>query len=467
MKRKSMPKGAEGSTAPEYRLFSFAEKADAIAHILKYNHVGKRAGRGVNFTYNDLILTADTETSKTREDHFDSKGNYIPSENIVVAWTISAISEYGPVCTVYGCKPSEFCYFLADLQESLEGEKTYIFFHNLAYDWTFLELFLFQFFDFPKNQLNTKPHYPVSIEFANGITLRDSLIISQCRLEKWADDLDVPHKKAVGKWDYDALRGQSGSFTADELQYIEQDTLALAECLEKLRKQLHKHVYSMPMTCTSILREQTRTEGRRNRARDRFMRLAPSWRLYENKLLPGYHGGYVHNNRHAAGWIQRDEPTCYDFASSYPFRILVDAFPCERFRQLPDQLDPAEILRNADDTAFIFNFYAENIEVIDNDFPMPTLQLSKCIKCVNQLTDNGRILQADAVDIVLTEIDLKLIRKYYKWTGAVCYDVWSAHKKLLPAWFRNMTYQLFSDKTMKKGGDPVDYSLAKARLNSL
>ena len=462
----SMPKGAEGSAAPEYRLFSFAERAEALTHILKHNHVGKRAGRGDNFTYNDIIFTADTETSKTCEDQYDGKGQYIPAENIVVAWTVSAICAGGPICTIYGSRPSDMVFFLADLQDALEGEKTYIFFHNLSYDWTFLELFFFAVFDYPTNQLNTKPHYPISIEFSNGLTLRDSLIIAQCRLEKWADDLNVEHKKAVGKWDYARFRDQSGNFNADELQYIEQDTLALAECLEKLRKQLHKHVYSMPMTCTSILREETRKVGRRNRARDRFMRVAPSWDLYSRKLIPGYHGGYVHNNRHAAGWIQNDAQA-YDFASSYPFRILVDMFPCERFRLLPDQLDPAEILEHADGTAFIFNFYAEGVRLKDPDFPMPTLQLSKCIKSVNAITDNGRILQADAVDIVLTEIDLKLIRRYYKWDGAVCYDVWASHKAPLPRWFRDMTYRLFSDKTQLKGGDPVDYSLAKARLNSL
>lgn len=459
--------GAEGSAAPEYRLFNFMEYVEALAHIRKYARTGRRAGRGENFSYNDIIFTADTETSKTRADQFDDKGRYLPGENIVVAWTVTAAEEAGNICTVYGSKPSDLCVFLYELHETLEGEKTYIFFHNLSYDWSFLELFLFQFFDYPIHQLNTKPHYPVSIEFQNGLILRDSLIIAQERLEKWAVDLDVEHKKAVGKWDYEKIRDQSGVFTADELMYIEQDTLALAECLIKLMNQLHKHVYSIPMTCTSILREETRKIGRQNRARDRFRRVMPSYDFYIRKLLPGYHGGYVHNNRHAAGWIWNDRPTAYDFASSYPFRILVDDFPKERFRRLPDQLDPSEILENAGSTAFIFNFYAENIELKDHDFPMPSLQLSKCIKSYNAITDNGRITAADAVDIVLTEIDLKIIYKFYKWTGAVCYDVYAAAKGPLPDWFRKMTYNLFYEKTMKKGGDPVDYSLAKAKLNSL
>ena len=461
---------ADRSAAPEYLLLSFSKMTEAIAHIFKYTRAKARAGRGENYTYNDVIFTADTETSKTLPDRFDNKGQYIPSENIVVAWTVSCRCEHGNICTVYGSRPSEFCIFLASLQDALPGDKTYIFFHNLAYDWTFLELFMFSYFGFPDHQLNTKPHYPISIEFSNGITLRDSYIIAQKSLGRWADELEVEHRKAVGKWDYERFRDQSGAFTDDELQYIEQDTLALVECLDKLRATLHKHVYSIPMTCTSILREETRKIGRKNRARDRFLRMAPSYELYAEKLLPGYHGGYTHNNRHAAGWIWPDNddlPTCYDFASSYPFRILVDDFPRERFRHIPENISMHEILKNAENTAFIFNFYAEGVTLRDPDEPMPYLQFSKCIKSFNAITDNGRILEAEAVDIVLTEVDLEIIARQYKFRKQTCYDVYAAAKGPLPKWFRDFTYKCFQDKTMLKGGDPVDYALAKARLNSL
>lgn len=312
--------------AAEYRLFSAEELKEAIAHILKYTKTVKRAGRGDNDLYNDLIIAADTETSKTRPEEYDSQGQYIPQENIIVAWTVSVRGSCGNICTVYGSRPHEFCAFLARLQDALPGDKTPIYFHNLAYDYTFLEIFLFQLFDYPVHQLNTKPHYPISVEFENGIILKDSLIIAQKKLERWAEELDVEHKKAVGKWDYERIRDQSGGFTPDELEYIEHDTLALVECLDKLKQKLHKHIYSMPITCTSIIREEVQKAGRRNRARNRFERTCASYEVYR-KLEQAYHGGYTHMNRHAAGWVWPDHesvtrgwfPTCYDFASSYPF----------------------------------------------------------------------------------------------------------------------------------------------------
>lgn len=472
MKRKTLSDGPARSAVPEYRIFSDADFAAAGDHILKYAKTVRRGGRGSNDLYNDLIIAADTETSKTRPDVYDEKGNYVPGENIVVAWTISVRNAEGNICTIYGAKPSHFAAVMYYLQEILQGDKTVCYFHNLSYDWPFLQCFLIELFGKPVHQLNTKPHYPISVEFEDGLILRDSLIIAQVRLEKWADDLDVEHKKAVGKWDYSKRRDQSGEFTEDEVEYIEHDTLALVECLEKLRKQLRRHVYSMPMTCTSIVRSVTREEGRRHRARNRFERMAPDFRLY-TKLVQCYHGGFTHNNRFAAGWIwpdpehENDLPTCYDFASSYPFRMLVDKFPRERFRLVPDEIDFRTILKHKEDTAFCFSFMAENIELRDPREPMPALQYSKCVHTVDADLDNGRIIHARFVEIVLTEIDLEMIAKQYKFDRHVCFDVYAASKGPLPRWFRDLVYKCFEEKTTLKGGDPVAYALAKAKLNSL
>ena len=46
--------------------------------------------------------------------------------------------------------------------------------------------------------------------------------------------------------------------------------------------------------------------------------------------------------------------------------------------------------------------------------PMPSLQFSKCVKTVNAIVDNGRILSADMVVIWLTEIDLEVIYEQYE-----------------------------------------------------
>ena len=472
MKNGSSGAGKARSAVPDYRIFCDNDLADALDHILQHVKAIRRGGRGDNDLYNDVIVAADTETSKTRKDEFDRTGQYVPQENIVVAWTVSFRNAAGNICTIYGAKPSHFALVMNTIQDALPGDKTICYFHNLSYDWPFLQRFLINEMGAPVHQLNTKPHYPIDIEFGNGLILRDSLIIAQKKLERWADELQVEHRKSVGKWAYLAHRDQSGNFTPDELEYIEHDTLALVECLDKLRVQLHRHVYSMPMTCTSIIRQITRQEGRKNRARNRFVRMCPDFRLYR-KLVQAYHGGFTHNNRFAAGWIWPDQehpddlPTCYDFSSSYPFRMLVDKYPRERFRWIQEEISYRDVLAAYDTTAFCLSFMAENIRLKDPKDPMPCLQYSKCMKTLDADLDNGRILSARYVEICLTEVDLRMIVEHYDFDRHTCFDVYAASKGPLPRWFRDLVYKCFEDKTMLKGGDPVEYSLAKARLNSL
>lgn len=464
-----MPRKKVKSTL--YRLLDYKDiNREILKDVLSCVRVIKRGGKGTNDPYNNCIIAADTETSKTCDDTYDKKGNYKPQENIVVAWTISVRSDEQNVCTIYGNKPSEFAKCLGMMQEVMQGEKTMVYFHNLAYDWVFLQRFLIADFGTPIHQLNTKPHYPISIEFDNGIIIRDSLIIAQKSLDRWANELEVEHRKACGKWDYDKRRSQNCVFSADEIEYIENDTLALVECLDKLRLQLHKRVYSIPMTCTGIIREVVRKKGREYRAKNRFTRIAPSFEFYTQMLLPCYHGGYTHNNRHAMGQIWGDQETpveCFDFASSYPFRMLVDKYPCERFAEADEPMPYTDILKYSDTTAFIFKFIATGITLKDPFNPMPVLQYSKCIKTLDAETDNGRILCADYVEIIITEVDLELICKQYRFEKHACIDVHYAEKKPLPRWYRDIVWDCFKQKTLLKGGDPVEYALSKAKVNSL
>ena len=237
----------------------------------------RRAGHADNDTYNDCIIMADTETSKG-----DQKG---VAENHVCAFTVSIRAYHENIVTLYGTKPSDLVRCIKKLQLYMSGDKTIIYFHNLAYDWVFLRKFIMAEYGTPVKMLATKSHYPICIEFSHGLILKDSLILSQRSLSRWADDLEVEHRKAVGKWDYLKIRNQAGAdFSADELEYIEHDTLAGVECIDKLMTQLHKRIYSMPYTATGIPREEARKRGKDNRAREYFQRVAPKNYKTQQKL---------------------------------------------------------------------------------------------------------------------------------------------------------------------------------------
>lgn len=422
----------------------------------------KRAGKGKNNdTYNDAIIMADTETSK------EKKGEIC--KNYIVAWTISIRAFNQNICTLYGHKPSELIDCINQITAHMQGNKTIIYWHNIQYDWVFIRKFCFRAWGVPKEQLNIKPHYPLFINFDNGIIFKDSLILAQRSIEKWAEDLQVEHRKAVGRWNYEKIRCQNNYiFTEDELDYIECDTVAGVECLQATMDVLHKHIYSMPYTATGIPREDVRKLSRDNRGRDWFKKVVPAY--YIHLMLEAFfHGGYTHGNRHyinqVIDWIKT---VCRDLSSSYPFQMMSKKFPMGRFKPLSGAKSIDWILKHGEKYAFLFKLILVDYKVKDDFVAMPLLQVSKCIKLINPVTDNGRLLAASYAELYLNEVDLKLIYEQMSdKTKAAITDLHYCHKDYLPRWFTDYIYKCYEDKCNLKGKDPVLYALAKSKVNSL
>lgn len=426
----------------------------------------RKKGKFQKGTWNDVIIGADTETSKSHEVCKD------PTANHVVAWTISIRAYHCNIVTLYGTRPSEMIDAFKRIRAALHGDDIYVYFHNLAYDYVFLRLFFFREFGTPVKELNTKPHYPIMLKFDNGIYLKDSLILAGCKLEKWANDLNVHHKKAVGSWDYDLIRDQTDRplFTRKELQYIENDTLALVECLDALCVALNKTINSVPYTATGVPREEVRERAKNHNGHKEFLRKALSYEQFL-KFVKLYHGGYSHANRYYIGDILSDDITrCKDFASSYPFCLLAYKYPNSKFIPLDRNVGPDYILRNSEDNAFIFKISFMNIRLKDHLYPMPALQASKCEQSINMRIDNGRVISAGYCNLYMCEIDLQVIASQYKWDECSCTEVEVATKAYLPRWFTDYVYQLYEEKCQRKPKskeDPVAYALSKSRVNSV
>lgn len=407
--------------------------------------------------YADCIMMLDTETSKKFNDRIDV--------NYIVAFTISIRFKHENIVTLYGNKPSECIECLNNIIENLNAEKYIIYIHNMSYDWTFLRRFLMSEYGTPIHQLNTKSHYPIYIEFENGLILKDSLILAQRKLEKWAKDLNVEHKKAVGKWDYDRIRSQNETFTVDELQYIECDTLAGVECIDSTMTTLNKRIYSIPYTATGITREKLRKIAFKNHGKDWFLRNVPSYQQYK-KLEKVYHGGFTHANRHLLGIVNYGLIKCFDFSSSYPFVLLSEKYPSEKFQSCAN-LKLEKIVSQSQTYAFMYKLVAIGVKLKNNDIAMPCLQNSKMEKIVNPYIDNGRILACDYCEIYLNEQDAITILEQYNIQLNLCIEVEYAKKDYLPRWFTDFVFDSFKNKTQYKGGDLVLYSIAKALLNSI
>lgn len=443
--------------------------------ILRECLTRRRNGSKSNTSYAEAWIMLDTETSRSEPLSKGYFGRYNDSVNYVVAFTCSIRMFEKNICTLRGSRPSEAMHMLKLIRKELPGTKFYVWVHNLGYDWQFLRRFFFREFGEPKKQLNIKSHYPMLIEFECGLVLRDSYILAGVSLDRWAKNMGVQTQKALGCWDYDLIRHQNRRYTDEELLYIEHDTLAGVECLNALANRLKNTVVDIPFTNTGIVRRHVQVIGRKNYAKQEFNKQLITFEELDI-MHSVFHGGFTHANRHIVGWIiDKVKTKCKDFKSSYPFCMLCFPVPRAKFVELKGEIkDPAEIYKKSDQNAYIFKFVARKIHLKDPMYPMPVLQASKCEVTINDLRDNGRIREADYVEIWLNEVDLKLIYELYDWKEAYCVDIRIAHKDLMPKWFRDVVWEIFKEKCeleveckIKKTGDMSLYNLKKGQLNSL
>lgn len=447
-----------------YKGYSYSKLGKAILTL-------RKNGRSKDVSYyNDVIIMADTETSKQTVNALDPEGKHVPVPNYVVAWTISIRAFHRNIVTLWGRTPKELMHCITLIHDNLRGDKTVIYYHNRSYDYCFLSKYERKAWGTPVKQLNIKPHFPLTMEYENGLVFKDSLMLAQRSLEKWAEDMNVEHRKSVGKWDYSKIRNQKEDFTPDELEYIEHDTLAGVECIDALMATLKKNIVTIPLTATGIPREESRKIGLDYNANSVFKENVPPFHV-QQLLEKIYHGGFTHANRHIVDNVLYSKLIggnikCKDFASSYPAVMLTQKYPISNWATMEDT-SIEKIMSLKDDYAFIFKVYLIRPMLKDTGFPMPTLQKSKCDNIINGVYDNGRILGADYIELTTNEIDWEVYQEQYSFDFIMVKNIYYAAKGYLPRWFTNYVFDLYRDKCTLKDGDPVLYAIAKAKLNSL
>lgn len=115
--------------------------------------------------------------------------------------------------------------------------------------------------------------------------------------------------------------------------------------------------------------------------------------------------------------------------------------------------------------AYLLNVKFTNIKCkYYNNF----ISLSKVTRIKNGRYDNGRIISADEIEIILTDIDFKFILQTY--TGR--YEIlesYYARYDYLPKDFINFILDKYVIKTEYKDveGKEVEYAIEKSKFNSL
>lgn len=335
-------------------------------------------------------------------------------------------------------------------------QKKIVFIHNLSYEFQYLRS-VFNFKDvFARTQRKVMK---ANLEDYN-IEFHCTYFMTNISLDKLAETFKLPVKKLVGNLDYDIIRVPTTKLTQKELAYCENDCLVIYHYISlELREYIS--VEKIPITSTGKVRRELQQLAYKNLYYRRKTRKAINTNPHVyNLLVEAYQGGYVHSN-----WIMTDtvinNVDSFDFCSSYPFCLTSFKYPMSEFVE-----DDVETL---DDMYFLYAYLLvvrfKNIRCkYFNNF----ISLNKCRYVKNVKVDNGRIMSADEIEIVLTDVDFRFILKAYNCEYEIL-ESYSAMYGYLPKMLINFILDKYVSKTKLKGieEEEINYARTKAMFNSI
>ena len=355
----------------------------------------------------------------------------------------------------YGRTWEELKQFIKILEEAVP-EKKIIFIHNLAFEFQYLK----SYFKFSEVTAR-KSHKVMKAKMQDyNIELRCSYMMSNVALKKLPDIFNLPVKKMVGDLDYQLLRNEKTTLSEEELQYCENDCLVVYHYI-LFELQQYETVEKIPLTSTGHVRRElkhitTRDYGYR-RLVSRAVNTDPH--IY-NLLIEAFMGGYTHAN-----WLYADEiiknVDSWDFTSSYPYVMCTHKFPSTKFR--PCKINKLEDMNPRFAYLMVVRFVNLKSRYFNN-----ILSQSKCRNIRGGKYDNGRVIEAQILDVTITDVDFKLILQAYE-CEYVILECYSSVYDYLPKKFINFVLDKYVMKTQYKGvaGKEIEYQRQKSLFNSL
>lgn len=432
-------------------------------HKKRNHNKGKKAR-----IYCDDILTFDIETTSAWVNEY---GNVIKYKrgfsneywNNLQPLALCYIWQFGINETVYfGRTLEDFKNVLNDLPKDMNF---IIWVHNLSFE----AHFLFNILTGLKMFCRTphKPMYLISEEYPH-IQFRCSYMLTRLSLDNWGKSLGV--KKLTGDLEYNKIRTPLTKLTDKELDYAERDCIVVYHGIKKYLE-TYETQENIPLTQTGTVRRIVKEKLMKNPDYVRYIKTLVPHNAKEYKMLQHvFAGGYTHANRMYAGVVQGVKETGeiiehFDFSSSYPTVLVAYKYPCTPWAYIPSKTIPSDF----DDNAYIMTlkFYDIRCETCNS-----YIQIVKCaIDSKITQTDNGRLLEADEIEITITELDYEIIRECYSWDSVEVMKIYKSQKDYLPKPYIEYILELYGNKTSLKGiDDPLTkelYSKSKEAINSL
>lgn len=357
-------------------------------------------------------------------------------QSTVYLWTLGINN-----ITYYGRTFVELEEFLDTLEKKTLESKKIFFIHNLSFEFNFLKgQFLF------KNVFCRQKRKVMKCEFTEyNIECRCTYYLTNLKLEKIPEQYNLQIEKLVGFLDYNKIRHSDTTLYENELKYGENDCLIIYELIKKLLE-TYKEIYKIPLTNTGMVRRELKEKvlyksyNFRNSC-EKSININPH--IY-NLLTETFAGGYVHANFINEGKIINNVDS-YDFCSSYPYIMCTHKkFPKYEFKKCNIK-SRSEMLNK-----YCYLLVVEFFDIRTKYFNT-FISKSKCRTIKGGLYDNGRIIKADYIEIVLTDIDFYLYLDIHKFKKYNIKESYMSLAGYLPKDFIKFVLEKYVVKTELKG----------------
>lgn len=405
-------------------------------------------------SYIDCICAFDIETSVLP--HVRSHDGHDGPQAIMYIWMFQAGERF----TIVGRTWEEYAELCAKIDARADelDAMLVVWDHNLSYEFQFLSGV-----QSPGQVFATKARKVLRAEFGR-MEYRCSYLQTNMSLDAFTHKMGVSHGKLSGQLDYSKIRYPWTDLSDQELAYCVNDVRGLVEAISAEMEGDGDTLYTIPMTSTGYVRRDCK------RAMYPLKKwtdsLQPDAELYK-LLRDAFWGGDTHANRYYAGMVLEDVHSV-DMASAYPAVQLTEHFPTTKFfheRAILGRLKLNLRMRRA----VVCRIVLYDLELTEQHWGFPYLPRSKCSYIAGGVYDNGRVLQCQECVVAMTDIDLKIMRREYRWSGMRVLDLWSAHYGQLPKKLTDVVYKYYEAKTSLKGvsGQEVYYMKSKNKLNSV
>ena len=417
-------------------------------------------------TYYNVACGFDIETSSFYEDLIVKPEN---KRAIMYAWKFGI--EDG---SVIGRTWEELVILIHSITDILGlslDRRLICYVHNLGYDFQFFR----PYFEFSR-VFALDMREPIQAISEDGIEFRCSYKLSGYSLEKVAEHL-TRHtvKKLVGFLDYKKIRTPQTKLTPKEELYLEHDVDIIIAYIREEIEDHNNNITKIPLTKTGEVRTYCRnaclhTFKSHNRYDPKFyeyhrlMKRLTITSVLEYKMLrQAFMGGFTHGNHLHIGEICYDVSS-FDETSAYPYVMISQLFPMSK-GELIQLKDKKEFEHNL---KYYHSVFTATFYNIDETFTYDHyISISKCIEKENIVADNGRLVKADKITILLTNIDYDIIKKTYKWDKMTIRNFRRYKRGFLPRDLILAILDLYEKKTALKDVIKmiIEYQQSKEKLN--